>query len=147
MAGRGQIPKSPATRRRTNKVAGARVLRADIVAKAPQLPARDWHPMALAWWSDLWASPMAPELDKTDIHGLLMLADLIDLYWRLEPHDLRGKQSLASEIRLQRQAYGLSPIDRRRLQWEIERAEQALESSAKRRQSLKAGARADPRLR
>jgi hypothetical protein len=36
-----------------------------------------------------------------------------------------GEVNLAAEIRLQRQCFGLTPLDRRRLQWEIERAEAA----------------------
>ena len=45
-----------------------------------------------------------------------MLADLMDLYWY-------GKRDLAGEIRLQGQCFGLTPIDRRRLQWEVQRVE------------------------
>jgi hypothetical protein len=45
----------------------------------------------------------------------------------------RERAALSAEIRLQRQCFGLSPIDRRRLQWEIERTEEAQEKGRKRR--------------
>lgn len=60
---------------------------------------------------------MAPEFLKSDLHGLFRLAVLVDAFWR-EP-----SKELAAEIRLQQAAYGLSPLDRRRLQWEIKRSE------------------------
>ncbi len=83
--------------------------------------------MTLAWWRDVWSSPMAPEYDESDRHGLFLMAVLIDEFW------LSPSKELAAEIRLQRQAFGLSPIDRRRLQWEIERGDEANERTKKRR--------------
>jgi len=60
---------------------------------------------------------MAAEFLQADIHGLFRLALLIDAFW------LQPTKELAAEIRLQQTAYGLTPIDRRRLQWEVERVE------------------------
>jgi len=51
--------------------------------------------------------------------GLFLLAVLVDGFW-LKPH-----WTAAAEIRLQRQCFGLSPMDRRRLQWEIEKVDEA----------------------
>jgi len=62
---------------------------------------------------------MAGEFLQVDIHGLFVLAELIDEFWS-EP-----SKELAAEIRLQRQCFGLTPVDRRRLQWEVERVEEA----------------------
>ena len=76
--------------------------------------------MTRFWWRDIWCSPMAPEFLKTDMHGLLRLAVLIDEFWN------NPTVSLASEIRHQGAQFGLTPIDRRRLQWEVERAETAV---------------------
>jgi len=99
---------------------------------APVLPEReDWHQLTLDWWEQIWASPMAPEFDTSDIHGLLVLADLVNAYW-LEASSGR-RAVLAKEIRLQRQCFGLTPIDRRRLQWEIERTDAAQDRGARRR--------------
>lgn len=101
----------------------------------PALPDdRVWHPQTIAWWADVWASPMAPEYDDSDKHGLFMLAVLVDGFW-LKPH-----WTAAAEIRLQGQRFGLSPIDRRRLQWEIEKADEAQERGRKRRTATRATA-------
>jgi hypothetical protein len=60
---------------------------------------------------------MAEEYLDADIHGLYILADLVDAYWRAPT------LQLAAEIRQQRQCFGLTPIDRRRLQWEVKRVD------------------------
>lgn len=142
------MPKEPSTRQRRNKVAGARTLTAAPDAKAPALPEMEggWHERTTAWWADVWASPMAPEYDDSDVHGLFLLAALVDEFWR------KPSQALAAEIRLQRQCFGLSPIDRRRLQWEIDRGEAADDKTRKRRtqrrpQSTTSSRRSDPRSR
>lgn len=121
----GPLPKDPAIRQRANRAATRATLPAEGRArrqKAPGLPPRAagaWHELTRAWWRDVWRSPMAGEYLKADLHGLYVLADLIDRYWT-EP-----SVGLAAEIRLQRQCFGLTPIDRRRLQWEVERVEAA----------------------
>lgn len=127
------IGKPAATRQRRNRTSTASTLTRDHDVEAPLLPARPvpWNPLTESWWSDVWASPMAPEYDASDLHGLFMLADLVDAYWSEESP--RGRAVLASEIRLQRQCFGLTPIDRRRLQWEIERSEDAQARGRRRR--------------
>jgi len=89
------------------------------------LPKRDdgaeWHAKVLAWWKDIWRSPMAGELLKCDIHELIQLAELKHLFW------LHPSGPLAAEIRLQRQCFGFSPLDRRRLEWSVAQAEEATE--------------------
>lgn len=127
----GPAPKDPSTRSRRNKAATSATLRADSTLVAPELPEGNWHPMVTQWWADLWASPMAPEYDDSDRHGLFELAMLRNDFWLAESPSER--KSAAAEIRLQDQRFGLSPIDRRRLQWEIERSEQAQEAGQKRR--------------
>lgn len=120
------LPKSNPARR--NRSASRATLSAVHDIQAPDLPAgRVWHPQAVHWWRDVWASPMAPEYDDSDKHGLFMLAVLVDEFWK-KPH-----WTAAAEIRLQRQCFGLSPIDRRRLQWEIEKVDEAQEKGARRR--------------
>lgn len=118
------IPKPAALRQRRNKVSTRATLQAGPddarPSRAPVLdPGRPWHKMTRRWWHDIWHSPMAPEFLKTDMHGLFRLAVLVDRFW-FEP-----SVPLASEIRQQQAAYGLTPIDRRRLQWEVGRAESA----------------------
>lgn len=134
-------PKHASVRARRNKTSTAATLSVVHDLKAPGLPSsRDWHEMTRAWWTDIWASPMAPEFDDSDKHGLFMLAVLVDEFWS-EP-----TTALAAEIRLQGQRFGLSPIDRRRLQWEIERTEDAKDKGQKRRSAAKpAAGGSDPR--
>lgn len=143
------LPKDPKERRRRNRVAGATVLSAAAVGPAPKLPDPpldkdgnqiQWHPMAVAWWSDLWLSPMSGEYHESDIHGLYLLLALEHQFWCCP--DVK----IAAEIRQQRQAYGLTPIDRRRLQWEIDRGESADTRTRQRRTPRAVGSSADPRV-
>lgn len=129
----GPAPKPASARARVNRSSTSSTLSVDRkVTDPPALPStRAWSPMTAEWWADLWASPMAPEYDASDKHGLFVLAELTDDFWRSS--DIKVRAALAAEIRLQRQAFGLTPIDRRRLQWEIDRGEDAAERSSKRR--------------
>ncbi len=90
--------------------------------RAPEIPnpdARTWHPLTLSWWKNVWASPMASEYIPTDVDGLGRVAVLIDNYNKIPRGDL------LAEIRLQEARFGLSPLDRSRLQWEIAKADEA----------------------
>lgn len=125
------VPKTASTRQRRNRASTARTLSVVHEVRAPILPpVRDWHPQTRDWWADVWASPMAPEFDSSDRHGLYLLAVLVDTFWDAP------SQAVAAEIRLQRQCYGLTPIDRRRLQWEIDRGDQASENTQRRRAAV-----------
>lgn len=109
------MPKDPKIRQRTNKATTRAVLTSISRRKVPALPAgRAWNPLTEAWWLDTWKSPMAGEFLPADIHALYVLAALVDEFWE-KPSSL-----LAAEIRLQRQCFGLTPLDRRRLEWQIE---------------------------
>ena len=123
----GPLPKRNPVRRNRSSTHSTLVPQTDP-ADAPELPeAREWNPLTLAWWRDVWASPMAPEYDQSDVHGLFMLAALVDQFWT------SPSKEIAAEIRLQRQCYGLTPIDRRRLQWQIEHTDEAQAKGKKRR--------------
>lgn len=137
----GPAPKHPATRRRKNRASTAAQLPTAVPdAAPPELPdAREWHPQTVGWWQDVFVSPMASEFLDADVHGLVRLAVLVEDYWRADTPTAR--RNLLAEIRLQSQCFGLTPIDRRRLQWEVERGEHA----KRKRQGKKGGA--DPRLR
>ena len=135
-----QIPKTDELRQRRNKASGGAKLPPEKKTRkrAPKLPSdREWNELTNAWWKDIWKSPMATEWLESDKHGLFMLAILVDKYWA-DPDP-----KLLSEIRLQRACFGLSPIDRRRLQWEVKRGEDA-EGRRKPRRTPGAGD-ADPR--
>jgi len=135
---KGPPPKPAHLRQRKNRTSTAAVLRAEGEGRkrAPSLPKdREWHSMTLAWWRDVWHSPMAAQFVKADAHGLYRLAVLVDRFW-LEP-----TTTLAGEIRQQQAAYGLTPLDRRRLQWESAKAEAA----EKKRRPLAPPSEGDPR--
>lgn len=147
MAGNGPPRKHSSVRARSNK-ASTRAVLTDAEGnevEIPDLPTRyvfdallnewvevrtPWHPMTIAWWEDIWPSPMAAEWHESDIHGLYRLAELVDLYWAST--DLTNMLKAAVEIRLSGQPYGLSPLDRRRLEWTIESAKKAKADGAKR---------------
>ena len=118
---KGPIPKPRHMRQRPGSASSRATLAAEGSERqrAPSLPThRDWQPMTRAWWKDTWHSPMAAEFLQSDIHGLFLLAELIDRFWE------KPSVALAAEIRQERLAFGLTPIDRRRLQWEVERVEE-----------------------
>lgn len=135
--------KDPSARARANKASTSAKLSDEVpAADRPTLPeGRAWHPMTQQWWADMWASPMAGEYHESDRHGLFVLAALVDEFW-LEP-----STKLASEIRLQRQAFGLTPYDRRRLEWTIESAEESKDRGRQRRERQRPASSAgeDPR--
>lgn len=138
------LPKHPSTRARRNRSSTSATLVPNPKIRAPALPKRGtaWHPMTRQWWRDVWASPMAPEFDPSDKHGLLMLAAIVDDFWTAD--NSRSRRDAAAEIRHQSQRYGLSPVDRRRLQWEIERTAEALERAKRRRDAAKPPAKGQP---
>jgi hypothetical protein len=80
---------------------------------------------------------MAKEFLQVDVHTLYILAELMERFWR------RPSIGLANEIRQRQAAFGLTPIDRRRLQWEIKR-EPAVDKP-KPAKRPKVAARNDPR--
>lgn len=133
------LPKETSLRQRSNRSPGARTLSSVHAVSVPALPGdRVWAAETVEWWTAVWVSPMAPEYDASDLHGLFALAMLVDDFWSTDSTKMR--KELAGEIRLQRQCFGLSPIDRRRLEWEVDRAEAAVEQTAKRRASRKSKA-------
>jgi len=113
----GVTPKPAAMRRRMNKTSTAAKLRPEAhgIKGVPRLPDTgvDWHPLTREFWRELWRSPVRDELLRVDLHGLYVLADLTNQYWN------KPSIQLAAEIRQQRMCYGLTPIDRRRLQWDM----------------------------
>lgn len=123
----GPAPKAPELRQRRNKASTEATLEAaPRTRRPPALPKRIspdgrscplWHPATVRWWRTRWQSPMAAEYLTADVDRLLIVADLIDRYWR-EP-----SISLAAEIRQSDGAFGGTPMDRRRLDWKIARTD------------------------
>ena len=147
---RGPAPKPANLRQRKNRISTRAVLPTPAMAaqnKVPALPGREkssecWHRKVLDWWQSVWRSPMAGEFLDSDVKGgLYLLAELYQTLWAGEQKDVA---KVAGEIRQQEVRFGLSPFDRRRLQWEIEKGEQA-EERTQRRRGIRAVEGKDPR--
>lgn len=142
MAGRGPAPKPAHLRQRTNRKAGAASLTAPEKPTNPDIPnpdGRKWHRLTLEAWRHAWASPMASQWLETDADALGRLALLWDEFYQ------RPSSDALKEIRLQSALFGLSPLDRSRLQWEVSRADDAERKSERREQTAAKRTGADPR--
>ena len=97
----------------------------------------------VAWWQAAWRSPMASEWLDADVLGLVYrTAELQQDFWTAG--DAQGRLAADTRIAKNEEKLGLSPIDRRRLQWEIEKGDQAEERTASRRQRKQVSGK-DPR--
>lgn len=131
----------------------ADMLAADDAPHIPAMPDRPagWHQMTVQWWRDVWSSPMSSEWHESDIHNVYVCALLYDDMWSGETATAR--QKAASEFRQQRSSLGLTPYDRRRLEWTIELADDAKAKGQRRRSGAaqpsggkgKGGQQKDPR--
>lgn len=147
------LPKPNAARRANgrHRKPGAAVLRLpDGLDHVPEefrtLPAtRSWAPSTVEWWAELVRSPMATEWHPLDWHGLTRVAALIDV--AATSDDLAAVVKALAEVRLQGACYGLTPADRARLHWELERGDRATRARAQRRDEPAPSTRPDPRLR
>lgn len=119
----GPVPKTAAVRQRRNKSASRTDLPAVPPPNRPRLPGHPhghgWHQMATRWWKDVWDSPMSAEFLDGDFGALFRLAFLVDQYWR------NGELEVAREIRLMEREFGLTPLARRRLEWQVAQTEDA----------------------
>jgi hypothetical protein len=149
----GSPPKKhTSVRQRRNKASTKATLTVPAEAFIPGLPEQfdakgelvPWREETLEWWDDVWSSPMSNEFVDADFHGLFRLAMLVDVFYC----DPTSKNH--AEVRIAQQAYGLTPYDRRRLEWTVEQTEDAKERGAQRRRMAQAPQHApheDPRLR
>jgi hypothetical protein len=69
---------------------------------------------------------MSPEYVEADLDRLYMAASLVDSFWQAGGMDTKTH----SEIRLALAPFGTSPLDRRKLEWELERPEPTAEEDA-----------------
>lgn len=117
----GPPPKPAHLRQRTNKKSTHATIEAPATVRVPPLPQVQgaWSALTKGWWARVWASPMASQYLPTDVDGLGRLAMLVNRFYE-NPH-----QMLLAEIRQQEARFGLSPLDRSRLQWTIAQADQA----------------------
>lgn len=122
---KGPLPKPPELRSRRNRVStAARLPLEGRSGRIPELPrGRKWTPATRSWWRTIWRAPMASEYIAADVPGLLLLAALREEFAR------SPRPTLAGEIRQWEGRFGLSPADRRRLQWSVRRVETAHQPS------------------
>jgi hypothetical protein len=113
----GPLPKPASQRRRRNRTVKPTTL-GKGGGKAPRLlNEKELLPETRAWWATVWGSPMAAVWLDADVPALTRLAGLVDRLHRGE-----GTSRVLGEIRALEDRFGLSPMARRRLQWEIEQA-------------------------
>lgn len=116
-----QTPKPPGQRRRRNADQPQwRALPGEgRKGRPPGLPPKRpaWLKLTRDWWKSIWASPMATAWLPSDVPTLVRLARIVEA-------DNRGEAtaSLLAEARQLEDRFGLSPMARRRLQWEVARA-------------------------
>jgi len=115
-----------------------------IVQTVTELVEVPWRLETQQFWEDIWSSPMATEYHRrSDRHGLYRLAVLIDDFWSAPSADKNV------EIRLAQKDYGLTPLDRRRLEWTIASAEKATDERRSKKPTPKGkgdNGSPDPRL-
>jgi hypothetical protein len=84
--------------------------------KPAALPGRKpaWSTSTKAWWRTLWSSPMAPLYLDADRGPLERLAELVEQH-------ARGELSATGLIAMQQleDRFGLSPLARQRLWWQV----------------------------
>lgn len=122
---RGRYPKEPELRQRRNKATSRAILSAvpdmdEPRKRAPILPVgTDWHAMTRRWWKKVFASPMATEYLDADVEALLRLAVVVNDFWK------RPKLATFEAINRAQAMFGLTPMDRKRLEWQIEQTKNA----------------------
>lgn len=78
-------------------------------------------------WEAWWSSPMRQEWTQADYFGLCRLIVLEDQFWKSPSGQAHA------EIRLAQKDYGITPLDRRRLEWTVEQTDKAQSEGEKRR--------------
>lgn len=146
------MPKN--VRARANKSASAATLSVVHDVKVPELLPKEveWHSMTRRWWRELWKSPMATEYRETDLQGLYQVALLVQDFWTAK--DSKSRNEARLRIEKAEADFGLTPLARRRLEWQVETTEDAKAKGAKRTASQTPAAQSttdtggddDPRL-
>lgn len=126
MAGRGPAPKDPTKRRRLNTPAAGewtQLPEEGYQGEIPSLAGLGLSKATQEWWEHIWRTPMATQWTDGDVPALVELAVLRE---RL----LDGKVSVASEVRLRSEEFGLTPKGRQDRRWRISSEERRAEEIA-----------------
>jgi hypothetical protein len=144
--GRGRPPKPPEQRAGHGSVKSTKaILPVDANADKPVPPlpphpqGEKWKPLALKTWIDLWHSPMSSQYVEADIPGLFRMVILTQAFLN------QPTVGVSAELRQLSFNYGLSPMDRRRLQWTIVKSEEAVAQAETRRSRAARIIDGDPR--
>ncbi|MCV7354484.1 phage terminase small subunit [Mycolicibacterium fluoranthenivorans] len=132
----GPIAKDPSIRTRRNKTSTrATLVKKAAPAKPPAEPAAtaeqaverktptlpdsiEWYPSVTEWWDDLWTSEPRDQWIDADVHLLFVAARIYQAM--LDPATkVTAAKALAGEFRQIMVQFGLTPMSRRTLQWEI----------------------------
>ena len=149
---KGPSPKPPGLRQRRNRASTKATLPTEAEAakrEIPPLPVSllggkaKWHPQVLEWWQDIWQSPMAAEFVQADRQGLYRLARLNQDFWRAR--SAKARSQISAAVCRDEARFGLTPGDRRRLPWAIEKGETAAMRTETRRKRKRPNSKHDPR--
>lgn len=122
----GPSPKDPAARARRNKTSTKAVIRRPNDPLIPKLPSRrgmkTWRVSTRKWWEAFWSSPMATQIDtESEYHIILRYAVLKDAFEEATSEGLVDRMvKISAELRMIEKDYGMTPMPRRTLQWEID---------------------------
>lgn len=125
------MPKN--ARARSNRSASAATLSVVHDVKTPELLPKEveWHAMTRRWWRELWKSPTATEYHETDLQSLYQVAMLIQDFWTAT--DSKSRNDARLRVEKAEADFGLTPLARRRLEWQIEQTEDAVAKGSKRK--------------
>lgn len=95
-----------------------------IIPDLPPSPGgrRRWRQSTRDWWASFWSSPMATQVDTdSEFHIILRYAILKDSLERATDEGLVDRMvKLSAELRMIEKDYGMTPMPRRSLQWQID---------------------------
>lgn len=146
MAGYGPTPSDPNKKTRTNKTSTRATLGIIENPDIPPMPPasdyvaeRAWNPAVVRWWNDIWSSPMSSEFMSSDIHGLYLGCKQLheSLNTSNKPTD---QASFMTKFEQTIRNFGLNPMARRALQWEIERGTEAETKTQERERKMREAA-------
>jgi hypothetical protein len=150
----GPAPSDPSTRKRGNKASTKSVLSVVVDHEIPPMPDPNdwlakpvidgeeisldpnppqWSPAVIKWWDTIWQSPMSNEYHESDTQQLHLAC--FYLHQTTNPY-IKMAERLAAAAKYEScvRNFGLSPMSRRSLQWEIERVNEAQGKNRRRRQ-------------
>jgi hypothetical protein len=113
--GNGPPPKKASERRNRNPKQAGDWVQLPAEGRKGRIPAlpKGFARSTQAWWKKIWRSPMATQWSEADIPALIELAMLRE---RLVED---GKISVAGEVRLRSDQFGLTPEGRQKRRWVI----------------------------